>query len=124
MLKRLLLASVCLLPVPASAQSPEQPYVFPATVGTSPAQIVPSVATRRSIEFCNPNATLTIAVCPVRSRSNSALITCAINGAGSVTIPPSWCWGKTAPLQGSTVPSAWNGVASGGGAAITVFTTE
>lgn len=104
--------------------TPLPPFVLPATVGTSPSLVAPQNPARRSIEFCNPNASATIAVCPVRSRVDSSAITCAINGSGSVTIAPSWCWKKDAAPQGSTLPTAWNAVASSGSSKITVFETE
>lgn len=104
--------------------APEQPFVLPTTVGTSPVEIAPLNPARRSIEFCNPNATATCSVCPYRSRLDSSVITCAVNGAGSVTLPASWCWGKTTTPQTSTLKSAWYGVCSSSGQKLSVFETE
>lgn len=111
-----LVAAVLAAATPSLAQTnttPLPPFVYPLTVGTSPAQILP-FQDRRSVEFCNPNASITCAVCPQISAKNSAVITCAINGAGSVTLPPSYCWGKSGAPP-SLLNSAWNGVCSSSG---------
>lgn len=101
----------------------EQPYVFPGTVSTSPSQVLPFNPSRQSLELCNPNQTIICAVCPAVSRkSPNPAITCALYGAGSVTIPPSWCWGKTVTTP-NKVKTAWNAVCSGSGN-FTAFETE
>lgn len=105
------------------AHAQKAPYDYDAQVTTAPSQIIPENAARKSIEFCNPNASITVAICSVTSRRTGAALTCAINGRGSVTLPPSTCWGKSAP-QGGTLPSAWNGVAASGTANITVLEIE
>jgi hypothetical protein len=106
-----------------TSTTPEQPFVRQITVATTPAQIMPRNDSRTSIEFCNPNASITCAVCPTLSRVNSAAITCAVNGAGSVTLPPSTCWGKEAASQASKLKTSWNAVCSSS-AAMTAFETE
>lgn len=102
----------------AHAQS--APFVYDAQVTTTPSTVIPANNARKAIEFCNPNAAITVAVCPAVQRRTSAAITCAVNGRGSVTLPPSTCWSKSA-LTGGTFPSAWSGVAASGSAFITIF---
>jgi hypothetical protein len=104
-----------------TSTTPEQPFVRQITVGATPTQIMPRNDQRSSIEFCNPNASITCAVCPTLSRVNSAAITCAVNGAGSVTLPVSTCWGKD--VQGTKLKTSWNAVCSSS-AAMTAFETE
>jgi hypothetical protein len=126
-MRLLLILAALLAAFPALAQTnttPLPPFVRPATVGTSPVLVAPQNDARRSIEFCNPNVTAVIAVCPVRSRVDASAITCAVNGAGSVTIPPSNCWGKTIVTQSATLPTAWNAIADTAASKITVFETE
>lgn len=104
--------------------SPEQPYVWPQTVGTTSAQVLPSSLARKQIVFHNPNATATIAVCPAVSRKDSTSVTCVINGAGSITLVP----GQFVTIAGvGAIPllkSAWNGIASSPSSALTVFEFE
>lgn len=113
-----LAGATLLVPCIAAAQTnttPEQPYVFPNTVGTSPIQVLPFEPARQTVEFCNPNpigSAINCAVCPQISRKNpNPVITCAIGGAGSISLPPSWCWGKTVTTP-NKVKSAWNAVCS------------
>jgi hypothetical protein len=68
--------------------SPQMPFDFPATVGTSSAMVVGQNLSRRRIEFYNPSAPATVAVCPTISRATAAAITCTVNGAGSITLLP------------------------------------
>jgi hypothetical protein len=124
-ISRLLLAAALLAGSPAAAQTP--PYVHGATVGTSPIQALATNATRRKIFFYNPNATATIAFCPVGpNRDTGAALTCAVNGAGSITLAP----GQGLVLNGSTdvqilsMPTAWNVVASTGGSTYTALDFE
>jgi len=107
----------------ARAQSPAAPFVYDAQVTTAPSTIIPANPARKAIEFCNPNAAITVAICPAVQRRTGAAITCAVNGRGSVTLPPSTCWSKTAS-QGATFPTAWSGVAASGSPFITIFEIE
>lgn len=94
--------------------SPAPPFDYPRTVTTSPTQVLPLNQARRTLELCNPNpvgSTTNCAVCPQVSRLNSATIPCTIGGAGSISLPPSWCWGKSV-TQGATLSTAWNAVCS------------
>ena len=114
----LLLAGLCLALVlaalaPAAAQVP--PYLYPAVIGTTQAQVLPQNDRRRRVIFINPNATATIAFCPAGpARNTGAAVACAVNGAGSITVLPRSSFvidGGTLegpPLQ---MGSAWNGVA-------------
>jgi hypothetical protein len=108
---------------PAIAQQPAAPFVYDAQVTTSPTQIIIQSNTRKAIEFCNPNASISVAICPAASRRTGNPLTCAYNGRGSITLPPSTCWAKYA-VAGGTLPSAWNGVAASGTANITIFELE
>lgn len=120
------MAAVLAAATPSWAQTnttAEQPFVFPGVVTTSPSQALPFNASRQTLEFCNPNATISCAVCPAVSRkSPNPAITCALNGAGSVTLPPSACWGKSVSTP-NKLKTAWNVVCSGSGN-FTAFETE
>lgn len=107
----------------ALAQQPAAPFVWDAQVTTTPSQIIAASNARKAVEFCNPNASVSVAICPVASRRTGTALTCAFNGRGSITIAPSMCWGKYA-VAGGTLPSAWNGVAASGTVNITVFELE
>jgi hypothetical protein len=123
MIARIMLAAAALLGLVAGASAQSAPFVYDAQVTTSPSTIIPANGTRKAIEFCNPNATVTVAICPAVQRRTAAVITCAVNGRGSVTLPPSTCWSKTA-IPGGTFPSAWSGVAASGTVFITIFEIE
>jgi hypothetical protein len=122
-MKRILVAlALLLLPGAAFAQTP--PYAYPITVGTSPVQVLGPDAARRRLVFSNPNATATVAVCPAVSRVNSAPITCAVNGAGSVTILPYASFTVDGVGQNGSLLSAWNGIASAPGSALSILEFE
>jgi hypothetical protein len=106
---------------PAHAQ--QAPFVYDAQVTTSPSTVIPANPARKAIEFCNPNAAITVAICPAVQRRTGAAITCAVNGRGSITLPPSTCWSKTA-AAGATFPTAWSGVAASGSPFITILEIE
>lgn len=124
-MKRLVLALLAIiLSAPALAQStPLMPYTYPVTVSTSSAQAVGVNSARRRIDFYNPNATVSVAVCPSVSRSNSAAIACTVNGAGSITLLPYASYSIVGVGGNPSVPSAWNAIGSGSGA-LTVFEFE
>lgn len=122
-----LVAAVLAAATPSLAQTnttPQQPFLYDAQVTTAPVVIIPSNTARRSIEFCNPNAAITVAVCPVIQRRTGAGIVCAVNGRGSITLPPSACWSKTTTAQGSPLATAWYGVAASSTVFISAFETE
>jgi hypothetical protein len=123
-MKRILVALALLLaPSIAFAQTP--PYDYPLTIGTSPVQVLsgPNNARRRLV-FANPNATAIVAVCPKLSRVNSAPIVCAVNGAGSITILPYASFTVDGVGQNGALPSAWNGIASAPGSALSILEFE
>lgn len=122
----LLVAVTISLAGSASAQVP--PYVYPIAIGTSAIQVLPANNARKKIIFHNPNDIAKVAVCPAGpSRSNGAAITAAVNGAGCITILP---YDRVEVSGGSpsgpqqSMPSAWNGIASAGGAALTIVEFE
>ncbi|MCK1445431.1 hypothetical protein IVB43_23890 [Bradyrhizobium sp. 48] len=104
------------------------PYTYSISIGTSSTQILAANPSRKKVIFHNPNDTAKIAVCPSGpSRSNGAAITAVINGAGCITILP---YDRVEISGGSpsgpqqSMPSAWLGVASGGGSALTIIEFE
>jgi hypothetical protein len=114
----LVVAAFAVAAAAASAQTnttAEQPFVFPNTVSTSPVQVLPFNPGRQTVEFCNPNpigSPINCAVCPQVSRkAPNPVITCALGAAGSISLPPSWCWGKTVTTP-NKVKTAWNAVCS------------
>jgi hypothetical protein len=121
-MKRLLVILCLLLPGAAFAQTP--PYAYPITIGTSPVQVLGPDAARRRLVFSNPNATAIVAVCPTLSRVNSAAITCAVNGAGSITILPYASFTVDGVGQNGALPSPWNAIASAPGSALSILEFE
>jgi hypothetical protein len=121
-LKRLLVVVALLLPAAAFAQTP--PYAYPITVGTSQVQVLGADNARRRLVFQNPNAKTTVAVCPAISRVNSAAITCAVNGAGSITILPYASFTIDGVGQNGALPSPWNAIASAPGSALSILEFE
>jgi hypothetical protein len=120
-----ILVALALLLIPGAAIAQVPPYAYPLTIGTSPTQVLPGPnAARRRLVFVNPNATAAVAVCPTLSRVNSAAITCAVNGAGSITIMPYASFTVDGVGQNGALPSAWNGIASAPGSALTVLEFE
>jgi hypothetical protein len=107
---------------PAFSQVP--PYDYPITVGTAQVQVLAADNARRRLVFSNPNATAIVAVCPSLSRVNSAPITCAINGAGSVTLLPYASFTVDGVGQNGAIPSPWNAIASAPGSALSILEFE
>jgi hypothetical protein len=112
---------------PAFAQQ-VPPYVYPITLGTSQASILPANPNRKKLIFQNPNATALVAVCPVGpSRSNGAAIAAAVNGPGCLTLLPYQSIEIPGVPPGGAqlqMPSAWIGIASAGGSSLTVLEFE
>jgi hypothetical protein len=78
-----------LLTIIGSAIAQTPPYLHGATVGTSPIQVASNNQLRRKIVLINPNATAIIAFCPAGPNRDTGLpVTCAVNGAGSITLQP------------------------------------
>ena len=121
------LAAALLLGAAAPSFAQTAPYVHAATVGTSPITAAPSNPLRKKIVLYNPNATAIVAFCPAGpNRDTGATVTCAVNGAGSITLQPYTGF----VLQGSNgaaplgMPSAWNVVANSGGSTFTFIDFE
>lgn len=111
------------------AQTP--PYTYPQTIGTSSVSILAANPARKKLIFHNPNDVAKIAVCPVgpnrTSQSSTALIVAVINGAGCLTLLPYQTQevsGATASGPQQAMGSAWVGIASAGGSAITILEFE
>jgi hypothetical protein len=110
----------------AQSQSLVPPFDYPPTLTTTPQQVLPVDPLRRRIIFFNPSATVTIAFCPSGVTRGGIPFTCAVNGAGSITLLP---YGSFV-LDGGTVQgpplsmgAAWFGVATAS-APSTVFEFE
>ena len=119
----LAVALLALAPSLANAQA-AMPYAWPQTVGTTAAQVLPADDLRKTVYFRNVDATATIAVCPAVSRKDGTNITCAVHGAGSVTLTP----GDSIRISGlgvnGEIPTAWNAIASAPGATLTALEFE
>jgi hypothetical protein len=118
------------LAAPALAQQ-LPPYTYPTTLGTSSVPILPVDTARKKLIFHNPNDTAKIAVCPVgptRAVGGSAfLIVAVINGAGCSTLLPYMTIevsGSTASGPQQAMGSAWVGIASAPGSALTIYEWE
>jgi hypothetical protein len=125
-------AALLLLCLTSAAQAQQvPPYTYPQTIGTASVSILAANQTRKKLIFHNPNDTAKIAVCPIgpnrAAGSSQALIVAVINGAGCITLLPY----QTQEISGSTASgpqqqmgSAWVGIASAGGSAITIYEFE
>jgi hypothetical protein len=120
----LIVAALALSGTGAYAQSPALPFTYPVTVGTSSAQAIAANPSRSRIEFYNSSDTAKIAVCPTISRTAVPTITCAVNGAGAITLLPYQSYRIDSVGQSGHVPSAWNAIASAGGSSLTIFEWE
>lgn len=131
-MQKLLLSFIVLLGVAGSAIAQQvPPYTYPQTIGTSSQAILPVNPARKKLIFHNPNDSAKVAVCPVgptRAVGGSASpVVAAINGAGCVTLLPYDRWevsGSTASGPQQAMGSAWVGIASAGGSALTVYEFE
>jgi hypothetical protein len=118
------------LATPALAQR-VPPYTYPITLGTSSVTILAANNTRKKVVFHNPNDQAKVAVCPVgptRAVGGSAsLIVAVINGAGCISLLPYdriEISGSTASGPQQQMGSAWVGIASAPGSALTVWEWE
>jgi hypothetical protein len=105
------------------------PFTYPQTIGTSSVAILAANTLRRKLIFHNPNDTAKIAVCPVgpnrTAQSSQALVVAAINGAGCSTLLPYDRMEVTGTSPtGPAINSAWVGIASAPGSAITILELE
>jgi hypothetical protein len=62
------------------------PFDYPTALSTTPVQVLPINTARRRIVFFNPSQTVTIAFCPSGVTRAGVTFTCAVNGAGSITL--------------------------------------
>ena len=122
------LLALCLASA-AKAQTP--PYTYPLTIGTSSVTVLPANNARKKVIFHNPNDTAKIAVCPVGPTravgGSQSLIVAVINGAGCATLLPYdriEISGSTASGPQQSMGSAWVGIASAPGSALTVWEFE
>jgi hypothetical protein len=130
MIRALVLALFVLcLAGPAHAQLP--PYTYPLTLGTTSVTVLPFNPARKKVIFHNPNDQAKIAVCPVgpdrTPHASQALVVATINGAGCLTIIPYdriEVTGGTASGPQQDMRSAWVGIASAGGSALTIWEFE
>ena len=121
-----IIAFAALSIAPARAQQ-VPPYTYPTTLGTSSVTILPANPARKKVYFQNPNDTAKVAVCPVGPTravgGSQALIVAVINGAGCLTLLPYMTLnldnGSAASNPPMSMGSAWVGVASVGGSALT-----
>lgn len=126
MMMRRLLALSLFVAAPAFAQV--SPFVYGPTLGTGSVQILAANPLRKRLIFFNPNATALVAVCPSGPTrvSGGTAVVAAINGSGCITLLPYGNMtidGGNGPNQ-LYIPSAWVGVASAGGSALTVLEFE
>lgn len=124
------LAFLAFAAAPALAQQ-VPPYTYPQTIGTASVSILPVNIARKKLIFHNPNDSAKIAICPVgptRTVGGSPLpIVAVINGAGCITLLPYDRWeisGSTASGPQQAMGSAWVGIASAGGSALTILEFE
>lgn len=118
------------LAFPALAQQ-VPPYTYPQTIGTSSVTILAANPARKKLIFHNPNDTAKVAVCPTgptRAVGGSAsLIVAVVNGAGCITLLPYdriEISGSSASGPQQAMGSAWVGIASAGGSALTIYEFE
>jgi hypothetical protein len=125
-----LIFSLMLIATAAQAQTP--PYTYPQTIGTASVTILAANPSRKKLIFHNPNDQAKIAVCPVgpnrTAQSSQALIVAVINGPGCITILPydrlnldNGAAASNPPLSNG---SAWVGIASAPGSALTIWEWE
>jgi hypothetical protein len=94
-----------------------------ATVGTTPAQVLPQNNARRRVIFHNPSATATVACCPVTRRGGTP-IACTINGAGAITLLARDTFIMDGAGSQPGVPLGWNCVYDTPSAPLTTFEFE
>jgi len=111
---------------PAPNRSLLPPFDYPPTLTTTPQQVLPIDTARRRIIFFNPSATATIAFCPSGVTRAGVTFTCAVNGAGSITLLPLGSFvldGGTEQGPPLSMGAAWMGVSTGSAPA-TLFEFE
>jgi hypothetical protein len=114
--------AMLLLFVPAAAIA-QHAFGAPATVGTSPAQVLPPNTARRRIIFHNPHASATVSCCPLTKRGGTP-IACAVNGVGSITLLASDVFVLDGAGSQPGVPLGWNCVSDTSATPFTTFEFE
>jgi len=124
------LFALCFVASAALAQQ-QPPFTYPLTLGTSSVTILAPNNARKKLIFHNPNDTAKIAVCPVgpnrTAQSSQTLIVAVINGAGCLTLlsyQSVEISGSTASGPQQQMGSAWVGIASAPGSALTIWEWE
>lgn len=122
---------VALQPAIAYGQTPNPlpPFAYAVTVGTAATQVIGANPARKRLLFVNPSSTASVAVCPPVQRVGTppTPIVCAVNGAGSVTIPPLGVFtvdGGAAGNASFAMSTSWNGVASAPSSPLTILESE
>jgi hypothetical protein len=130
-MNRLLVGALAFLALTAAAdgqnQSLPQPFDYPPILSTTPIQVLTIDPARRRIVFFNPSSTATIAFCPSQVTRAGATFTCAVNGAGSITLIPLGSFvldGGTPQGPPLAMGAAWFGVASAASTPATVMEFE
>lgn len=120
-------AALLALSAGANAQSIGPPWTYPPTLTATPVQVLPVDLVRRRIIFFNPSATASIAFCASTQTRAAASYTCAVNGAGSITLKPYGSFvldGGTPTGPALAMSAAWIGVASSGSVPATILEFE
>jgi hypothetical protein len=113
-----------LFAVPAVAQnSPSAPFVYPRTVNTSAAEVLPFNPQRRRVMFHNPSGTAIIYLCPAYSRVTGTALTCTV-GAGALALLPYAYLQLDVISGGGGMPTAWNALSSNAGSPLTILEWE
>ena len=100
------------------------PLGWGTTVGLTSGPVLPTNPTRGGLIFINASVSAAIAICPsvvnqgiLGVYTGFAVGVAAINGAGSVTMQP----GDKFIIDNLNCTGAWNGIASGTGAVLTIL---
>ncbi|HZZ22898.1 MAG TPA: hypothetical protein VFE60_10150 [Roseiarcus sp.] len=114
-----LLSALALLALSVTAfgqsRSLAPPFDYPPTFSTTPQQVLPIDPARRRIIFFNPSSTASIAFCPSSLTRGGVAFTCAVNGAGSITLLPLASFvldGGTPQGPPLAMSAAWFGVST------------
>ena len=92
---------------PAPNLNLNPPFDYPTVLSATPVQVRTIDPARRRIIFFNPSSTATIAFCPSQVTRPGVTFNCAVNGAGSITLPLTRSIGST--MMGRTC----GGIAAG-----------
>lgn len=100
------------------------PVSWGTTVGTVSGPVLPANPSRNGLIFINASVSVPVAIVPVQLNSGVfgvysgfAASVAVINGAGSVTMQP----GDKLIIDNLNCTCAWNGIAGGAGAILTIL---